>query len=56
MLGYKDKNRQTGNKQTVCPFHEEIDAILATRATSQPVVVMENFGVTTANSKELLDG
>jgi len=32
-------------------FYEEIDAILATRATSQPAVVMENSGCTTASAK-----
>ena len=38
----KDSNRISGTARTICPFFEEIDAILGTRASSSPVVLLES--------------
>ena len=48
MMQTKDKNRQTGNKRQVCPYYEELDAVLVKRASSQPVVILEACGTTLA--------
>ena len=45
MYQTKDNNHQTGNEKESCPFYRELDAILETRASSEPVVVLENCGV-----------
>ena len=40
----KDSNRVSGNGRATCPFYDELDAILGTRAASCPPVVLENGG------------
>ena len=49
----KDNNCQTGNKRKNCPFYRELDAILGTRASSEPVVVSENFGVANVEQEQI---
>ena len=34
----------SGNGRATCPFYEELDAILGTRAASCPPIVLENGG------------
>ena len=48
----KDGNRKTGQGRIVCPFYEEIDAIIGTWAASAPLTLLESSGI--ANDK--LDG
>lgn len=55
VLQVKDNNRQTGNGRKTCPFYKEVDAILGTRASSEPIVVLENCGVASVE-QELLEG
>ena len=38
----RDANRVSGNGASTCPFYEEIDAILGTRAASIPAVLLES--------------
>ena len=38
----KDSNRQSGQGRSTCPFYEELDAILGTRAASNPAVLLES--------------
>ena len=38
----KDSNRVTGQGRSTCPFYEEIDAILGTRAASTPLTLLES--------------
>ena len=38
----KDSNRVSGTSRTSCPFYDEIDAILGTRAASTPAVLLES--------------
>ena len=38
----KDKNRVSGTSRISCPFYDEIDAILGTRAASQPPTLLES--------------
>ena len=38
----RDANRVSGNSASTCPFYEEIDAILGTRAASTPAVLLES--------------
>ena len=38
----KDSNRVSGNAATTCPFYEEIDAILGTRAASTPAGLLDS--------------
>ena len=38
----KDNNNETGNNRQSFVYFELIDAILGTRATSQPMVLVEN--------------
>ena len=40
----KDSNRISGSGRISCPFFEEIDAILGTRAASQPPALLESAG------------
>ena len=40
----KDSNRISGRGRISCPFFEEIDAILGTRAASQPPALLESAG------------
>ena len=40
----KDSNRISSRGRTSCPFFEEIDAILGTRAASQPPALLESAG------------
>lgn len=49
----KDNNRQTGNKRKNWPFYREINTIVGTRASSEPVVVLENFGVANVEQERL---
>ena len=53
MMQTKDKNQQTGNKRQVCPYYEELDAVLAKRASSQPVAILETCGTTLAGCSML---
>lgn len=38
----KDINRKSGEGAATCPFYEEIDGILGTRAASNPVQLIES--------------
>lgn len=38
----KDSNRVSGHGRIECPFYEEIDAILGTRAASTPPNLLES--------------
>lgn len=38
----KDGNRVSGKGRSSCPYYDELDAILGTRAASQPVVLLES--------------
>lgn len=38
----KDSNRISGRGRISCPFYDEIDAILGTRAASQPPALLES--------------
>ena len=38
----KDINRKSGEGAATCPFYEEIDAILGTRAASNPVQLVDS--------------
>ena len=49
----KDNNHQTRNKRKNCPFYRELDATLETRASSEPVIVLKNFGVANVEQKQL---
>ena len=49
----KDNNRQTGNERKNYPFYRELDAILGTRASSEPVIVFNNFGVANVEQEQL---
>ena len=40
----KDNNNVSGNGRSTCPFYDELDAILGTRAASSPPVVLESGG------------
>ena len=48
----KDGNRKTGQGRVLCPFYDEIDAILGTWAASAPLTLLESSGVPDDN----LDG
>lgn len=37
----KDSNRVSGKGRSSCPFYDEIDNILGTRAASQPPTLLE---------------
>ena len=37
-------NRKSGEGAASCPFYEEIDKILGTRAASTPVLLVESAG------------
>ena len=37
----KDSNGVTGQGRTTCPFYNELDAILGTRAASRPHIVLD---------------
>ena len=39
-LQVKDAHRISGNNRSTCPYFEEIDAILGTRAASSPAVLL----------------
>ena len=41
----KDGNRKTGQGRIVCPFYEEVDSILGTRAASAPPTLLESSGI-----------
>ena len=38
----KDNNDVTGRGRITCPFYDEIDAILGTRAASRPPVLLDS--------------
>ena len=38
----KDHNDRSGKDRITCPFFEELDAVLGTRASSCPVVLLES--------------
>lgn len=40
----KDNNNRSGKERITCPFFDELDAILGTRAASTPVVLLESSG------------
>lgn len=40
----KDGNRKSGTGRIMCPFFDEIDAIIGTRAASEPTVLLESGG------------
>ena len=40
----KDTNRVTGESRHTCPFYDELDAVLGTRAASSPPIVLESSG------------
>lgn len=42
MLKVKDVNRKSGEGAATCPYYEEMDAILGTRAASNPVQLIES--------------
>ena len=49
----KDNNRQTRNERKNCLFYIELDAILGTRASSEPDVVWENFCMANVEQEQL---
>ena len=53
MYQIKDNNCQTRNERKICPFYKELDTILGTRASSEPVVVLENFGIASVEQEQL---
>ena len=38
----KDNNRRSGKGRAGCPFFEELDAILGSRAASEPPLLLES--------------
>ena len=48
----KDNNHQIRNGRN-CSFYRELDIILGTRASSEPVVLLENFGVAIVEQEQL---
>ena len=50
----KDGNRKTGQGRIVCPFYEEIDAILGTRAASAPLTLLESSGTCISDDNGML--
>ena len=44
----KDANSTSGSGRTTCPFYDEIDNILGTRAASSPSILLDN-GVSPEN-------
>ena len=41
----KDINRKSGEGTASCPFYEEVDRILGTRAASNPIALIESSDV-----------
>ena len=46
----KDSNRVSGRGRITCPFYDELDAVLGTRAASTPAVLLESSGDQTGRS------
>lgn len=42
LVKVKDINRKSGEGAATCPFYEEIDSILGTRAASNPVQLVDS--------------
>ena len=38
----KDSNRKSGSGRSGCPYFEELDAILGSRAASQPPLLLDS--------------
>ena len=38
----KDSNGVSGKGRSTCPFYDEIDAILGTRAASSPAILLDS--------------
>lgn len=53
----KDGNRITGRGRCVCPFYDEIDSIVGTRAASEPPILLDSGdpGSGVPNSDEGID-
>ena len=50
----KDSNRVSGRGRTSCPHYDEIDAILGTRAASEPIVLLDS-GADGGTAPQLVD-
>ena len=50
----KDSNRVSGTGRSSCPYYDEIDAILGTRAASQPIVLLDS-GADGGTAPQLVD-
>ena len=46
----KDANRVSGQGRSTCPWYDELDAILGTRAASSPPVVLESSTTSSADA------
>ena len=42
LVKVKDINRKSGEGAATCPFYEELDSILGTRAASNPVQLVDS--------------
>ena len=38
----KDINRKSGEGTATCPFYEEVDRVLGTRAASNPIILIDS--------------
>ena len=47
----RDGNNVSGTGRTTCPYYEELDAILGTRAASSPPVLLDSGGGTQVGSE-----
>ena len=52
----KDSNRVSGTDRQTCPYFDEIDAILGTRAPSAPVGLLESSRPSAAVNIETVQG
>ena len=48
----KDTNRVTGESRHTCPFYDELDAVLSTRAASSPLIVLESSGTGSSTDQD----
>ena len=48
----KDSNRVSGQNRIVCPYYDELDAILGIRAASSPAVLLESSGTSSSANRD----